>query len=116
VRELAEPVERLVPLARTLDPLATDVNAAVAALRPQTDSLNKVTDSLVKCEKDVRGFFQWNASLSKFGDARGPIPRGNLAVGIPDVGLPGVPRRPAAKNCAGGKTIGGRAARKADEG
>jgi hypothetical protein len=54
--------------------------------------------------------------LSKFGDARGPIPRGNLAVGIPDVGLPGVARRPAAKNCAGGKTIGGRAARKADEG
>ncbi|MDX8153719.1 MlaD family protein [Patulibacter brassicae] len=116
VRKLAEPVERLVPLARTLDPLATDIDAAVAALRPQTDSLNKVTDSLVKCEKDVRGFFQWNASLSKFGDARGPIPRGNLAVGIPDVGLPGVPRRPAAKNCAGGKTIGGRAARKADEG
>lgn len=116
VRKLAEPVERLVPLARTLDPLATDVNAAVAALRPQTDSLNKVTDSLVKCEKDVRGFFQWNASLSKFGDARGPIPRGNLAVGVPDVGLPGLARRPAAKNCAGGKTIGGRAARKADEG
>jgi hypothetical protein len=76
-----------------------------------------VTRTCGRCRAGrLRGFFQWNASLSKFGDARGPIPRGNLAVGIPDVGLPGVARRPAAKNCAGGKTIGGRAARKADEG
>ncbi len=116
IRDLQRPVRELVPLARSLDPLAEDVNAAVAALRPQTDSLNKATDGLVKCEKDVRGFFQWNASLSKFGDVRGPIPRGNLAVGVPDLGLPGLPRRPAAKNCAGGKTIGGRAATKGDEG
>jgi phospholipid/cholesterol/gamma-HCH transport system substrate-binding protein len=107
VRSLARPVDQLVPLAMALRPVAGDLQAAVRALRPQAPSIAKITSGLVTCEMGIIGFFQWNASLSKFGDNRGPIPRGNLAVGTPDVGVtPTVTRRPA-PNCAGGHTIGG---------
>ncbi|MCK9249441.1 MAG: MlaD family protein [Solirubrobacteraceae bacterium] len=115
VRRLMDPVDRLVPFARALRPLADDASDTVDALSPQTPWLDKATRSLALCEKAVQGFFQWNASLSKFGDVRAPIPRGNLAVNAPDLGIPGVAKRKPAENCAGGVTIDGRVPTKEDE-
>jgi phospholipid/cholesterol/gamma-HCH transport system substrate-binding protein len=116
VKRLQRPVVRLEPFAARLRPVADDLQSAVQALRPEAPSIDKVTRDLVACERGIIGFFQWNASLSKFGDARGPIPRGNLAVGVPDVGLPGLATRAPAKNCAGGTTLPGRVPTSKDEG
>lgn len=116
VSRLARPVERLVPFARALRPVASELSRTVDALAPQTDSIDKTTTSLVKCEAGIKGFFQWNASLSKFGDVRGPVPRGNLAMQAPDLGVPGVAKRVAPENCAGGVTLNGRTPTKEDEG
>lgn len=115
VRRLGRPVDRLTPLAAALRPLAAQLDGAVDALTPQTGSIDKATRSLALCEDAIRGFFQWNASLSKFGDVRGPIPRGNLALNAPDIGLADVPRRRPAPNCAGGVTTDGRVPTKEDE-
>ncbi|WP_354698883.1 hypothetical protein DSM112329_04581 [Paraconexibacter sp. AEG42_29] len=114
-RRLQSPVTKLTPLATSLRPVASDLRASVVALRPQTDSINKITDGLTKCEQGVIGFFQWNSSLSKFGDLTGPIPRGNLAVGVPDV-TSSLPTRTPVQNCAGGKTVRGAVPTTGDEG
>jgi virulence factor Mce-like protein len=115
-RRLRSTVTQLTPLATSLRPVARDLQASIVALRPQAGSINYVTDSLAKCEQGVIGFFQWNASLSKFGDISGPIPRGNLAVGVPDLGLTNTKTRTPAKNCAGGHTIAGKVPTAEDEG
>lgn len=115
VRDLRDPVRRLVPLSDALRPVARSADRALAALRPLVPAIDKTTDGVVRCRYGIRGFFQWNASLSKFGDARGPIPRGNLAVGVPDTGLPGLARRLPGRNCVPGTTIGGRVPRPEDE-
>lgn len=116
VTRLGRPVERLVPFAQALRPIARGLSGTVDALAPQTGTFDKTTRSVALCEAAVKGFFQWNASLSKFGDARGPIPRGNLAVQAPDLGLGDLPKRKPAENCAGGITIDGRVPTTQDEG
>lgn len=116
VRSLRSPVRRLVPFARSLRPVVTDLNATATALLPRVGSLDKVTKSTALCEDAIIHFFQWNASLSKFGDVRGPIPRGNLAFGAPDTGAPGLKKRSPAENCAGGTTTDGRVPTAGDEG
>lgn len=116
VRELQQPVQRLVPLTEALRPVTGDLKASVAALRPEVGSIDKATTSVAACEDGIIGFFQWNSSLSKFGDIRGPVPRGNVAFGVPDTGAPGLKTRKAPPNCADDHTIGGRPATKKDEG
>lgn len=116
VRRLEQPVKRLVPFARALRPVAGDLGTAFSALLPRVSSLDKITRSVAACEDAIIGFFQWNASLSKFGDSRGPVPRGNLAVQAPDLGVPGAAKRPPAENCAGGTTNAGGVPTKEDEG
>ncbi|MCW3041275.1 MAG: hypothetical protein JWM31_3180 [Solirubrobacterales bacterium] len=116
VRRLRAPVTQLVPFANQLRPVARNLQASIVALRPQTGSIDKITTSLVKCEQGVIGFFQWNASLSKFGDISGPIPRGNLAVGVPDLGGTGTAPRTPVKNCSGGVTTNGTVPTVKDEG
>lgn len=116
VASLRTPVRALDPLALTLRPVARDLDRTVAALSPNVGSINKIAASTAKCDKAIAHFFQWNASLSKFGDVRGPIPRGSLAVNVPDSGVEGVRRRDPAENCAGGTTLDGRVPTKADEG
>jgi hypothetical protein len=74
---------------------------AVDALTPQVPVIDRLTQRLVDCETGVIGFFQWNASLSKYGDLTAPIPRGNLAIGVPD-SAPGVPKRLPEKACTPG--------------
>jgi ABC-type transporter Mla subunit MlaD len=107
VRALQTPIRRLVPLSEVLRPLSASLSAAIAALRPQMDTVAKVTRGLAGCRKGVQGFFQWDASMVKYGDARGPAPRGNLATGSP------AHLRPI-QACTPGVAIGGRPARESD--
>jgi len=107
VRALQTPIRRLVPLSQALRPLSANLSAAISALAPQMDTVAKVTRGLAACEQGVQGFFQWDASMVKYGDARGPAPRGNLATGSP-ANLRAVPA------CTPGPAIGGRPAKESD--
>jgi phospholipid/cholesterol/gamma-HCH transport system substrate-binding protein len=115
VGALDRPVRLLAPFATRLKPVAADAAVSAAALQDRLRSIDKVTDSVAKCMTPIQQFFQWNASLSKFGDANAPIPRGNLALGVPDTGVSPNTRAPA-QQCAGGHTIAGRLPRAEDEG
>lgn len=102
ISSLRGPVRTLVPWVRELDQVADRLKPIATSLRPQAPTLNRLTQRLVDCEKGVIGFFQWNTSLSKFGDENAPIPRGNLAFGVPGVGLPNEPLRQPVQACAPG--------------
>lgn len=112
---LKTPVRKLVPLTGVLPKASSDLQTAVSILRPQIPVLDKVTTDLVNCEKGINGFFQWDASMTKFGDAHGLSPRGNLSVGAASSGLiegPGYGRIPT---CTPGQAIGGRPVRESDK-
>jgi ABC-type transporter Mla subunit MlaD len=98
---LQTPVGRLVPLAEALVPLSSNLQAALGALLPQVGTFNHTTQDLVSCQKGVQGFFQWDASMAKFGDVRGPVPRGNLVLGG------GTPNEYQPQSCTPGTAIGG---------
>lgn len=108
VRALERPVGRLLPLADALPPLSSDASAAVTALRPQVPAIEHTVKALAGCRKGVQGFFQWNASMSKFGDSRGSVPRGNLVVGLNTNGILPTPFEFAPKACTPGAPIPGR--------
>ncbi|MCW3014766.1 MAG: hypothetical protein JWO02_1858 [Solirubrobacterales bacterium] len=107
VRALSTPVRRLVPLSQALRPLSANLSGALGTLAPQIDTINKVTKTLSVCGDALNGFFQWDASMVKYGDVRGPAPRGNLASGSP-TSVYAVPA------CAPGQAIGGRPAKESD--
>ncbi|MCW3039308.1 MAG: Mammalian cell entry related domain protein [Solirubrobacterales bacterium] len=111
---LQAPVRRLVPLSRSLKPLSASLASAVAALRPQIDTVDHTTRDLVLCKKGIQGFFQWDASMTKYGDSRGQAPRGNLVVGLQTAGLPS-PEESAYQGCTPGGPIGGRVPTSKDE-
>jgi virulence factor Mce-like protein len=116
LRALRPTVKRLVPLTRAVVPVASDLSSAGAALRPQTGTISHATAALVACKKGVQGFFQWDASLSKFGDSFGPIPRGQLVAGAESAGgLTSSPWEFRPGNCVPGTAIGGRVPRPEDE-
>lgn len=114
VRRLRKPVDRLVPLADALVPVSHELGSAVRTLGPQIDTVDYVTRMTAKCEKGIQGFFHWDASMSKFGDARGPIPRGNLFIGPSITGFIAGPDEFFYESCTGGSTVGGRPATEAD--
>ncbi|MBA2349313.1 MAG: MCE family protein [Solirubrobacterales bacterium] len=91
---LRTPVAKLAPFAGELGRVANHLAPITAAFRPLVPTVNRTSRNLVDCEKGVIGFFQWNASLTKFGDANGPVPRGNLAFGVPDSGVSKLKRSP----------------------
>lgn len=107
ISRLQEPVRSLVPFVAGLDRVADRLRPIATALRPQTPTLARLTQRLVSCERGIIGFFQWNTSLTKFGDKNGPIPRGNLAFGVPAAGLPGEPLREPEPACTPGPVIRG---------
>jgi phospholipid/cholesterol/gamma-HCH transport system substrate-binding protein len=90
-RVLDPAATRLTPAARATTPFVERVrdllgpaSQITAGLLPQTPVINRTATDLVKCRTGVIDFFQWNASLTKMGDTTGgPVPRGNLAFGIP---------------------------------
>jgi len=106
---LDRPVERLQPLVRTLPPLTGHLDSAARRLLPQADTIDKVTDRTAGCKKGIQGFFQWNASIAKFGDARhGNVPRGNLILGLQGSSVLNDPQEYAPKACTPGQPITGR--------
>jgi len=115
VRALQRPVGELVPLARVLRPLSDDLSRAVGVLNPQTDTIDHLTKQLVNCEKGLQGFFQWDASMSKYGDIRGPVPRGNVVFGLQSSGVVSDPHEYAPQACTPGQAIGGRVPTRQDE-
>jgi phospholipid/cholesterol/gamma-HCH transport system substrate-binding protein len=114
VDRLRTPVQRLVPLSAALRPVSHDLASTLDALQPQVPTIDKVTKDLVLCQKGVVGFFQWNMSLGKFGDSRGPYPRGNLAVGAQSSSVLNDPDEFFGKSCAPGRPIAGRPAKYSD--
>lgn len=108
VRSLQEPVVRLVPLAKQLRPLSRSLAASLRVLAPQIDTIDKVTKTTAGCKSGIQGFFQWNASMSKFGDSRGPVPRGNVVIGAQSSSIFKDPEEYAPQSCAPGAPIGGR--------
>jgi virulence factor Mce-like protein len=105
VAALQRPVSALVPWVVQLNQVSDRLQPIATALRPQVPTVDRLAQRLVDCQKGVIGFFQWNTSLSKFGDQNGPEPRGNLAFGIPAVGLPGEPLRLPEKGCTPGLPV-----------
>jgi phospholipid/cholesterol/gamma-HCH transport system substrate-binding protein len=108
IADLQKPVARLTPLARALEPLSSQLGRGLTLLQPQIDTVDKVTRDLAGCKKGIQGFFQWNASISKFGDARGPIPRGNVVMGAQSSSTINDPHEYAPQACTPGQVIGGR--------
>lgn len=115
VRALRTPIQKLVPLARYLVPLSSNLSKTVTRLLPQVPVLNKTTNDLAECRTGVQGFFQWNPSLAKYGDERGQSPRGNVAAGAQSTGFLTDPFEKAETSCDGGTSIGGRVPTPADE-
>jgi ABC-type transporter Mla subunit MlaD len=109
LRSLSSLAAVLEPAARRLQPAVTsvdrwaqpvrtllgDTSQITGGLLPQAPVINRTADDLVACRKGVIGFFQWDASLTKFGDATGgPVARGNLALGVPALSSAGALRDP----------------------
>ena len=115
IDDLQQPVRHLVPLGRVLDPVSGQLAASVAKLVPQIHTVDKVTKDLAGCKKGIQGFFQWNASISKFGDSRGPIPRGNVVLGAQSSAVLNDPNEYAPQACTPGKVMGGRVVSEKDE-
>jgi virulence factor Mce-like protein len=114
VEALQRPVRQLVPLAKVLVPVSTNLQSSVTRLLPQVDVVETTTDVVDKCKEDLNGFMQWDASMSKFGDSFGAAPRGNAVVGAASAGLKN-PYEAFIKICAPGAPIGGRPARESDK-
>jgi virulence factor Mce-like protein len=114
VRRLRTPVQKLVPLSAALRPVSHDLASTLDALQPQVPVVDKVTRDLALCKRGVVGFFQWNLSLGKYGDSRGPYPRGNLAVGAQSSSILNDPDEFFGSSCAPGRPIAGRPAKYSD--
>ncbi|WP_372788114.1 MlaD family protein [Paraconexibacter sp.] len=114
VRDLRTPVRRLVPLARSLSPAAEALDVSVARLLPQVPPIKKTVDVVAGCLPELNGFFKWDASMAKFGDALGPVPRGNAVAGAQSAGASN-PYEGPKKVCAPGPTIAGRPAEEKDK-
>jgi ABC-type transporter Mla subunit MlaD len=108
IAALREPIDRLVPFARALVPVSAHLRDAAAAFGPQVHTIDHTTADLAACKKGVQGFFQWDASMSKYGDVRGPVPRGNVVFGAQSSGVFPDPNEYAPKACTAGQPIGGR--------
>jgi ABC-type transporter Mla subunit MlaD len=109
VRRLRTPVRQLVPLAAQLRPLSAALQDAIETLRGETHTVDRVTRNLANCKKGVQGFFQYDASMVKYGDLRGPVPRGNVVAGAGSAsGLIKGGFEGPDKACTPGTAIGGR--------
>ncbi|WP_354700082.1 hypothetical protein DSM112329_00345 [Paraconexibacter sp. AEG42_29] len=114
VRALRTPVQKLVPLSDALVPLSRDLDTAVSRLRPQTGTINHVVKTADGCHTGINGFFQWDASMAKYGDVRGPSPRGNVVASVGSTGILNDPWEYNPDACVPGRPIAGRPARPED--
>jgi virulence factor Mce-like protein len=107
ISALQAPVRRLVPFAKTLVPLSSQLDTAFDALLPQVPVVDKVTTDLAECGPGLQNFFQFDMSTWKLDDFRTTMPRGNfaasarsLAVANPD------PDTARAESCVNNDEIG----------
>jgi virulence factor Mce-like protein len=114
MRALARPVRALRPVASELRPVADDLAAAFAALQPQVPAIQKLVSGVSAWLPAIDGFLQWDASMAKFGDVRGPSPRGNVVTGLQSAGVITDPNEYAPAACSGGRPINGRVPRPED--
>ncbi|MEA2456221.1 MAG: phospholipid/cholesterol/gamma-HCH transport system substrate-binding protein, partial [Thermoleophilaceae bacterium] len=63
---LLQPLPDLRRLAQGLPPVASNLRAGLATLRPQAPRLDRVTAAIVPCELAVAKFFHWTLSVGKF--------------------------------------------------
>ena len=78
---LRRPVPQLTRLVGELRPTAEGLDQAFTQLNPQAPRLDAITAKIVPCEYAISKFFNNTASLMKFSDARGLIPRGQTVDG-----------------------------------
>ncbi len=107
---LQRPVAELVPLSQALVPVSSALRSSVDTLLPQVPTYNRAVSDVGECLPSLYGFFAWNASMAKFGDARGGAPRGDAVVGGDSGGGLGFksPFEFPEKSCTPGAAIGGR--------
>jgi phospholipid/cholesterol/gamma-HCH transport system substrate-binding protein len=105
---LQRPVARLVPLANSLVPVASNLSASVKSLLPQVPVLQETVSGIGKCLPSLYGFFAWDASMAKFGDARGGAPRGNAVAGAQSLAGTKSPFEFPEQACTPGQAISGR--------
>jgi hypothetical protein len=109
VRALQTPVVKLVPLAESLSPLSADLAKSLTAIAPQTAYVDRITQDVSRCPKQIDEFFNWTQSVGKYYDAFGSYPRAAFAFGF--YTLPGDTNRQQTapiKQCSGGSLpIGG---------
>ncbi len=107
ITALQQPVSKLVPLAGALVPVSKNLSQSVTTLLPQVPVINETVSGIEACLPSLYGFFDWDASMAKFGDARGGAPRGNAVGGGQSIGAPNPFEFPE-KSCTPGQAIGGR--------
>lgn len=108
-------VRQLRPLARALSPVARNLEGGTAQLRPQVPVLDRVTQRLAGCTVPLQNFFQWNASLTKFSDDGGGLPRGNVLLNFTAPGATSDPNILYPAGCTPGPVLGGRPVRPEDQ-
>ena len=74
-----------------------------------------MTKRTAGCKRGIQGFFHWDASMSKYGDARGPVPRGNVAAGAQSSGVLTSPDEYAPQACTPGQPSAAASATPDDE-
>jgi ABC-type transporter Mla subunit MlaD len=105
VRRLDPAVTQLLPLADRLQPFSNDLGGALNEISPQISDVNTVTQDAADCIPWIDEFFNWDASISKFSDSLGPMPRGNAHFGFYSVTPVKEPNYTYGYQCAGGKPI-----------
>ncbi len=107
VKDLQRPVQRLVPLSRSLRPLASGINLSALRLRPQVAAIDKATKILANCSVALQGFFQWTPSVAKFdGAVGGTTARGDFNASLDTLGSVSDPNVYAPESCTGTKPLG----------
>jgi phospholipid/cholesterol/gamma-HCH transport system substrate-binding protein len=107
VTALENPVTSLVPLAQALVPVSANLSASSTELLPQVPVLARAVSDVGRCLPQLYGFFAWDASMAKFGDARGAAPRGNVVIGAQSAGIKN-PFEFAPQACSPGTATPGR--------
>jgi phospholipid/cholesterol/gamma-HCH transport system substrate-binding protein len=103
VRALEPASQRLVPLARDLSPTADSLSSALARLRVQAPSYDKLTQDTEPCLDVIRQFFSNTPSVTKYGNAHGAYPRGDIALDVGSAGGISAHGLTKTSSCTGGK-------------
>lgn len=82
VEALRVPVQKLVPLSDALKPFAADLSRTLGDISPQTGYVDRITQDVARCPKQIDEFFNWTQSVGKYYDAFGSYPRAAFSVGF----------------------------------